>query len=329
MPTAAAASTAAPAPTTTTSASARGMLSAVLVSGRGRAATRAPTATAAASTPTTTAAQRTERGASRARASRTRRGRLAGGPEEPLGAPAGRLRRGSASGSVTTREITREPVRPPPSSPETGRSLVSLAAMRALVVVNPAATSTTAKMRDVLVGALGSELKVDVVETDAPRARPRARRPGGRRGHRPRGRRRRRRHRERGRQRPARAAAPAPQLPMLAVVPGGSTNVFSRALGRSRDPVEATAEILDSLRAGRTRLVSLGTASASGTDDADDGGWTAPALVRLRRRPRLRRRGHRAGGGPARRGTTVHRRPVRPGGHHAPSCWAASAGGRR
>ncbi len=63
-------------------------------------------------------------------------------------------------------------------------------------------------------------------------------------------------------------AGPAPHLPMLAVVPGGSTNVFSRALGRSRDPVEATAEILDSLRNGRTRLVSLGTASASGASTA-------------------------------------------------------------
>src|SRR3712207_496522 len=139
--------------------------------------------------------------------------------------------------------------------------------MRALVVVNPAATSTTAKMRDVLVGALGSELKVDLAETS-------------RRGH----------ARELG----ARAAAdgfdvvvsvggdgtvnevvngllangPDPSLPTLAVVPGGSTNVFSRALGRSRDPVEATAEILASLRAGRTRLVSLGTASACGTSSA-------------------------------------------------------------
>jgi diacylglycerol kinase family enzyme len=139
--------------------------------------------------------------------------------------------------------------------------------MRALVVVNPAATSTTAKMRDVLVGALGSELKVDLVET-------------GHRGH--------------ARELAVGAAAddvdvvvalggdgtvnevvnglltrgPSPQLPMLAVVPGGSTNVFSRALGRSRDPVEATAEILDSLRAGRTRLVSLGTVRATGTSTA-------------------------------------------------------------
>src|SRR3954465_11606649 len=147
--------------------------------------------------------------------------------------------------------------------------------MRALVVVNPAATSTTVKMRDVLVGALASELKVDVVETS---------------------------HRGHGRDLGAQAAAdgidvvvavggdgtvnelangllakgPGPHLPTLAVVPGGSTNVFSRALGRSRDPVEATGEILDSLRAGRTRLISLGTASACTEEEGTAGGGTAP-----------------------------------------------------
>jgi diacylglycerol kinase family enzyme len=166
--------------------------------------------------------------------------------------------------------------------------------MRALVVVNPAATTTTAKTRDVLLGALASELKVDVAHT-------------GHRGH--------------ARDLAAQAAAdgidlvvalggdgtvnevvngilhagPSPAAPMLAVVPGGSTNVFSRALGRSRDPVDATAEILESLRAGRTRLVSLGTVSASGTstapltdprpeeaareaaqDAAEHPGWTEP-----------------------------------------------------
>src|SRR3954447_9575487 len=145
--------------------------------------------------------------------------------------------------------------------------------MRALVVVNPAATATTAKGRDVLVRALAGELKVDVAET---------------------------RYRGHGHELGARAVAdgvdvvvtlggdgtvnevvngllqhgPAPHLPTLAVVPGGSTNVFSRALGRSRDPVEATAEILDSLRAGRTRRVSLGTATASGTAPEVD--WTPP-----------------------------------------------------
>jgi diacylglycerol kinase family enzyme len=134
-------------------------------------------------------------------------------------------------------------------------------------------------MRDVLVGALASEFKLDVAETT---------------------------HRGHGRELGAQAATegidlvisvggdgtvnevvngllekgPSPHLPMLAVVPGGSTNVFSRALGRSRDPVEATAEILASVRAGRTRLVSLGTASASGTDatagTVDEEGWTPP-----------------------------------------------------
>src|SRR3954447_22117371 len=142
--------------------------------------------------------------------------------------------------------------------------------MRALVVVTPAATATTPKGRDVLVRALASELKVDLVETE-------------RRGH--------------GRELGRRAVedgvdvvvtlggdgtvnevvngllehGPAATVPTLAVVPGGSTNVFSRALGRSRDPIEATAEILDSLRAGRTRRVSLGTVSATSTEGAGDG----------------------------------------------------------
>jgi diacylglycerol kinase family enzyme len=112
--------------------------------------------------------------------------------------------------------------------------------MRTLVVVNPTATSTSASMRDALVAALAGELKVDVVET-------------GHRGH----------ARDLGAQAVAEAIdlvvavggdgtvnevvngllehGPAPHLPMLAVVPGGSTNVFSRALGRSRDPMTATA----------------------------------------------------------------------------------------
>jgi diacylglycerol kinase family enzyme len=139
--------------------------------------------------------------------------------------------------------------------------------MRALLVANPAATTTTRKVRDVLVRALSSELQVEVAETA---------------------------HRGHGRELAAQAAAegvdlvvtlggdgtvneaangllaagPGPHVPMLAVVPGGSTNVFARALGRSRDPVEATGEILDSLRAGRTRLVPLGRASARISDEA-------------------------------------------------------------
>jgi diacylglycerol kinase family enzyme len=147
--------------------------------------------------------------------------------------------------------------------------------MRALLVANPAATTTTRKVRDVLVRALSSELQVDVVETA---------------------------HRGHARELAAGAAAdgvdvlvtlggdgtvneavngllaagPGPTVPTLAVVPGGSTNVFSRALGHSRDPVEATGEILDSIRAGRTRLVSLGRASACTGEEGTGQGWTEP-----------------------------------------------------
>ena len=84
-----------------------------------------------------------------------------------------------------------------------------------------------------------------------------------------------RRHGQRGRQRAPRArprAAPAD----AGRRPGRLHQRLLPRAGRSRDPVEATAEILASLRAGRTRLVSLGTARASGTDDADADGWTHP-----------------------------------------------------
>jgi diacylglycerol kinase family enzyme len=53
---------------------------------------------------------------------------------------------------------------------------------------------------------------------------------------------------------------PSLDMPALAVVPGGSTNVFARALGYSPSPVEATGELLEALREGRTRRVSLGMA---------------------------------------------------------------------
>ncbi|WP_412744806.1 diacylglycerol/lipid kinase family protein [Krasilnikovia sp. MM14-A1004] len=140
--------------------------------------------------------------------------------------------------------------------------------MRALLVVNPKATTTSERSRDVLVRALRSEVDltveytlrrghamalaraaaddgVDVVVTlggdgtvneavnglltaDAAED--------------------------------ARPGAPAHRLPALAVVPGGSTNVFARALGLPRDWVDATSVILDGLRDGRHRLVGLGRA---------------------------------------------------------------------
>ncbi len=127
--------------------------------------------------------------------------------------------------------------------------------MRALLIANPKATATNARVRDVLARALASDLKLDVVET-------------ARRGH--------------AIDLAAQAAADELDLVValggdgtvnevvnglvgtptaLAVVPGGSANVFARALGLSNSPIEATSEILDALRAGRRRTVNLGLAN--------------------------------------------------------------------
>lgn len=48
--------------------------------------------------------------------------------------------------------------------------------------------------------------------------------------------------------------------PALAVVPGGSTNVFVRSLGLPKHPVEATGVILSALRSGSGRTIGLGLA---------------------------------------------------------------------
>jgi diacylglycerol kinase family enzyme len=120
---------------------------------------------------------------------------------------------------------------------------------------------TSARERDVLARALGSDLKVDLEETT---------------------------HRGHAIELGARAVAeaydlvvvlggdgtinevvngllgpgewqgPSEDAPALAVVPGGSTNVFSRALGISRDPIEATSELLEALRTKRSRRIGMG-----------------------------------------------------------------------
>jgi diacylglycerol kinase family enzyme len=140
--------------------------------------------------------------------------------------------------------------------------------MRALLVVNPKATTTTERSRDVLVRALRSQVDLTVEYTR-------------RRGH---------------AAALTRAAAEsgvdvvvtlggdgtvneavnglmnaegalaadtvalAYRLPALAVVPGGSTNVFARALGLPRDWVEGTGAILAGMRDGRHRVIGLGRA---------------------------------------------------------------------
>ncbi|MFD5271334.1 diacylglycerol/lipid kinase family protein [Streptomyces sp. NPDC058335] len=148
--------------------------------------------------------------------------------------------------------------------------------MRALLVVNPAATTTSARTRDVLIHALASEMKLEAVTTEY-------------RGH----------ARDLGRQAAQSEdidmvvalggdgtinevvngllhAGPDPEnLPGIAVVPGGSTNVFARALGLPNDPVEATGALLDALREGRERTVGLGLTSGTpgSEDEAVPGRW--------------------------------------------------------
>lgn len=52
------------------------------------------------------------------------------------------------------------------------------------------------------------------------------------------------------------------------MVPGGSTNVFARALGLPNDAVEATGALLDALREGSERTVGMGIAAGTpGTED--------------------------------------------------------------
>jgi diacylglycerol kinase family enzyme len=156
--------------------------------------------------------------------------------------------------------------------------------VRALLIVNPHATSTTRLRRDVIARALASVLEPEIVETryrghaialaraavtdgrglvitlggdgtvneaangllgaqapagaaDTGGADPGGANNGG-----------------------AHAGDGAPEPTALAPLPGGSANVFARALGLPADPVDATGQVLDALARGRCRRVSLGRA---------------------------------------------------------------------
>ncbi|HEX6967317.1 MAG TPA: diacylglycerol kinase family protein [Micromonosporaceae bacterium] len=139
--------------------------------------------------------------------------------------------------------------------------------MRGVLVVNPVATTTTLGSRDVLVRALSSDIELTVAYTQQ-------------RGH----------AWELARQAAedgydlvlamggdgtvneavnglmaARLAGSsdepaARRRPLFAVVPGGSTNVFARALGLPNGWAEATSVILEALRSGRSRTIGLGRA---------------------------------------------------------------------
>jgi diacylglycerol kinase family enzyme len=133
--------------------------------------------------------------------------------------------------------------------------------VRALLIANPKATTTSRRARDVLMRAFAGEVRLELAETQ-------------RRGH--------------ATELAAQAAAenydvvialggdgtvneavnglladgPSPDLPALAVVPSGSANVFARALGMQNNPLDAAGQVLEALRGGRSRTVSLGRADS-------------------------------------------------------------------
>jgi len=132
--------------------------------------------------------------------------------------------------------------------------------VRALLIVNPYATSTTAVRREVITRALASELDLNVVQTRY-------------RGHAG--------HVAEGAARDQyelvlalggdgtvnevvngmlRVRPPGAGAPLFAPLPGGSANVFTRSLGLPADLVDATGHLLGALRERRTRSIGLGLA---------------------------------------------------------------------
>ena len=134
--------------------------------------------------------------------------------------------------------------------------------VRALLIVNPRATSTTQLRREVITHALASQMDLEVVQTRY-------------RGH-----------------AASLAAAAVPgghdlvltlggdgtvneavngllldgngRRPALAALPGGNANVFTRSLGLPADPVDATGQVIEALEAGRSRCLGLGRIDPGG-----------------------------------------------------------------
>jgi len=168
--------------------------------------------------------------------------------------------------------------------------------MRGLLVVNPVASAATARTRDVLLSALAGTLQTEVAETEhrwhAAELAAGARRDGldvvvvlggdgtvnevvnGLLGEDPTG-----------------------DVPALAVVPCGGTNVLARSLGLPRDAAQSVDVVLDALRTGRRQTVGLGRADGRWFTFGAGFGLDAEVVAEVERR--------RAAGRPASTGLYV------------------------
>lgn len=155
--------------------------------------------------------------------------------------------------------------------------------MRALLLYNPNATTTTSRVTDVIAGALSAELKLDVEAT---------------------------KRRDHASFLAAGAVHEGYEVVFalggdgtvnevmqgiagtdvrLAIIPGGSTNVWARSLGLPNDAVEATAVVLEKLRHREERRVNLGTANGRYFGVNAGFGYDAEVVRYVERRYRLKR----------------------------------------
>ncbi len=155
--------------------------------------------------------------------------------------------------------------------------------MRALLLYNPNATTTNAKVRDGVINLLGAELDLHVQPT-----------------------------KQRGHSIHLAAGAVHEGVDvlfalggdgtanevvqglvgsdvLLGIIPGGSTNVLARALGLPNDPLDATRQMLGALLEGRSRSIGLGLANDRYFTFQAGFGFDAAVVAEVERHPRLRR----------------------------------------
>ncbi|MBW3615180.1 MAG: diacylglycerol kinase family lipid kinase [Actinobacteria bacterium] len=155
--------------------------------------------------------------------------------------------------------------------------------MRSVLLVNPLASSVTSRNRELVAKTLAADLDVEVAETS---------------------------HRGHAIDLARKAACDevacvfvlggdgtlnevanglAGTSTCLAALPGGSTNVFARALGTTKHPVQAAAQLVASLQAGAVRRIGLGSANGRYFLFHVGMGFDAAVVEQVERRAGLKR----------------------------------------